>query len=605
MISSAEYRVPIKARHVSRLSSITRSYRQSICIDRGTILEMSVCALPALALLTSGERTLSSRWLHVSALVMFGVCVIRRQYARCAAIVIGLTPMLMLLRNDFSYSLLIVLLAAVIAYWFVLMPRNVEDLWANVQIKLMLILSTSYWLLSFWLTGNYSVNLRVLELAFSVCLIFLLANSPQHLFTALVGIGFGALGICIALMPYGDRLGMAWIDGRQLGNPISLGIPLALIIALAIADKGRWLFLDKSFAGRMLVGVTAMVLLLLTTSRGSIAVALVCVFVILCLAKQKGGTVVLLALLTLAIPFSLATPRGVYLEQWFGRTVSSTRTLTEISSGRSDQWLLFPQVFTDSPLWGSGPGLGRSQYAKYSIKDQRIEYRSGQNADWHSIYLQLGIEAGLIGWICLGIVIVPVLVGCFKHWRTSGEVVPMIGVVGFLAVAGTVPALDAVSGVFLGLGFLGTRLAKPVFNFALTERILPLTRRKAKRYLPVLSMLVAEPKAEYWSQQQWMLDLPDKWKLSWIVLREDIPIGCLVASREESAVHIHRIAPTAKDPTGLCERLLHTAVRQARAEGYDSIQLKADPANQLAMNVYVRVGFRKSSADNSVMVLEV
>jgi O-antigen ligase len=473
---------PMVTRHRSQMSSV---WRQSIHYDIGALILAGICAIPALTILLFGGRTQSAQWLYLSILVVFGYCCLFREYARLSTVIIGLIPLIMLLRNDFYYNLPIALLAASMSIWFFTVPAIVIELWTNIQIRLMLILSASYWLISYWLTGDYSVNLRVMELSFSVCLIFLLANSPRHLYTGLVGIGLTSLAICIALMPHGDRLGMAVIDGQQLGNPISLGTALALMVTLVIADRGRWLGLDKSILGRILCGVTAGVLLLLTTSRGAIAIALVCVLVLLWLGrKQRASVILLLLLLTLAIPLALATPRGIYLEQWFGRTVSTERSLTEISSGRSDQWLLFPRVFMESPLWGSGPGLGRTEYAKYSQSDPRIVYRQGKNADWHAIYLQLGIEAGLIGLIGFGIVVFPILICCFRHWQTTGEVVPMLGAVGFLVVAGTVSAMDAISGVFFGLGVLSTRLSWPVrLGITPSERTVSLTRRKARRYL--------------------------------------------------------------------------------------------------------------------------
>jgi ribosomal protein S18 acetylase RimI-like enzyme/O-antigen ligase len=610
MGTALDFRNRVEAGYEVGLSTATRIHaHHPPRLDRIALAQMGICALPAMTFLTFGQRTWGGRWVYLVLLAMFGYCALRRQHARLGAVTVGVIPVLMLLRSDFYYSLPIPLLAATIVFWFLVMPRDVMDLWANVHIKLILILSTSYWLISFWLTGDYSVNLRVLELAFSVCAIFLLANSPRHLFTALVGIGFSALAICIALMPYGDRLGMTLMNGHQIGNPISLGVPLALIVTLAVADRGRWLLLERSVFKRVLFGVGAGALLLLTTSRGAVAVALVSVLVLLWLGKkQRASVILLLALLTLAIPLALATPRGIYLEEWFARTVSSDRSLTQISSGRSDQWMLFPRVFMDSPLWGYGPGLGRVQYAKSSVRDIRIVYRHGANADWHAIYLQLGIEAGSIGLFSLALVVIPLLSRCLRHLRATGEIVPLLGVVGFLLVAASVSAMDAISGVFLGLGFLSTKAHIPPRRKSadadLRTRILPLTSSKARRYLDRLMAVDATTMGEPWGPEQWLLDLPGKWESSWFILRAHKPIGFLIASRKESSLHIHRLATAANERhRGFGTKLLRIAARRAQAKGCLLITLKIDSRNEGAIRFYRRLGFRisDSSGENLTM----
>lgn len=582
--------------------------RLRVPLDRVALVQMGICALPAMLLVTFAQRTWGGSYLYLTLFVMLGHCVLRGEHARFGTLVMGLIPVLMLLRTDFYYNILIALLVAIQAFWLVIAPRDVAALWTNPRMKLMLILTIGYWVLSFGLTGDYNANLRIIELAATICAVFLLANSRRHLLTALVGISLSALLICIALLQYGERLGMASIAGHRIGNPITLGVALALAVTLSIADRGKWL----SFTGeayRVLFGVTAAAFLLLTTSRGAWVVAAGNVIVLICLRRrERVASIALLVLLTFSLPLILVTQRGVYFEQGLQRTVSTDRSLTQISSGRSDQWLLFPRVFSESPLWGYGPGLGQEQYAKYSLLDHRIEYRPGEKADWHSLYLQVGVDGGLIGLCCLALIVIPLLSGCVHHLRATGEIVPLLGVVGFLLVASSVSAMDAISGVFLGLGFLSTKTVIERIDeheeVALRVRILPLTRHRAVRYLNRLINVDATTIGETWGPRQWLLDLPQKWELSWLLLAGHLPLGFLIASRKESVMHIHRLATSATERNrGFGTRLLGVAARHGRAKGCLSVTLKVAERNEGAIRFYQRLGFHISDSSGGNLTM--
>jgi len=468
----------------------------------------------------------------------------------------------------------------------------------------MLLFTVAYWLVSFSLTGDYSSNLRALELSLSVCAIWMLARSSRrYLFTALVGIILSALAICIGMMPFGERLGMASVGGFGLGNPISLGIPLVLAVTLAIADRGKWLFLEGRTLLRATVGVISAALLLMTTSRGAVAVMLgILTVLLLAGGRQRRLVVVFLVLLLLAVPVLLATSRGQYLDQWYERTTSSERTWSQVSSGRSDQWLLFPRLFRESPIWGFGPGLGRTQYAKYSSLNEGVTYRPGKRAEWHSLYLQLGVETGLMGLICLTCFVVALLVTTVKHFHRTKEIVPFLGLAGFLIVALSVSGMDAISGVLLGLAFLSTspRVAgRKTVTHNLAERIVPLTRPRARRNLHLLMAVDAQTIGEPWGPEQWLRNKPEKWELSRVMLRGQEPIGFIVASLKGDAIHIHRLA--VRDlyrGQGRGTDLLREVARIASQRSISTLTLKVSKENEQALGFYQRLGFLQSGADD-------
>jgi len=54
-----------------------------------------------------------------------------------------------------------------------------------------------------------------------------------------------------------------------------------------------------------------------------------------------------------------------------------------------------------------------------------------------------------------------------KHWKTTHDVVPLVGTVCFMTIAVSVSGMDAISGVFLGIAFLGRDLR----NFYLVREV--------------------------------------------------------------------------------------------------------------------------------------
>jgi len=76
---------------------------------------------------------------------------------------------------------------------------------------------------------------------------------------------------------------------------------------------------------------------------------------------------------------------------------------------------------------------------------------------WHSLYLQVGVETGIIGLIGLTFLLASLLFRGFTHWRIHDSSAPLIGIIGFMVIGLSVSALDAVSGMFLGVGFLSAK----------------------------------------------------------------------------------------------------------------------------------------------------
>jgi hypothetical protein len=144
------------------------------------------------------------------------------------------------------------------------------------------------WLVSFTRPRDYSSNLRSFELLLTALGIRLLGRYRTYLGTAFIGLAISTFSMGSALAHYGDRLGMAEVDGEKVGNPISLGIPVALLFLLSLAERGRWLMLQDKTPLRFIVNIAAGILLLLSTSRGS-WLAVTCSLVVLLVGQRDRG----------------------------------------------------------------------------------------------------------------------------------------------------------------------------------------------------------------------------------------------------------------------------------------------------------------------------
>jgi O-antigen ligase len=83
----------------------------------------------------------------------------------------------------------------------------------------------------------------------------------------------------------------------------------------------------------------------------------------------------------------------------------------------------------------------------------------------HSFYLHIIAETGLIGFSVLVVLMVSTIGRGVRHYRFTGEAVPLLAGAGFLTIGLTVSAFDAISGVYLGLAVLGTR--QPIFRMVI------------------------------------------------------------------------------------------------------------------------------------------
>lgn len=422
-------------------------------------LQVAVSAAPALLALNFGATRPAAACLFGAIAAFLCLNLYRRRPLANLTLIIGLLPAIMLLREVAFFSLVTVLLALAIAAVLLHSQRSVRVL-ADSGFIWVSILALLYWLVSFMLTARYSSNLRVLELVLAAGAILLLAEDPAQMATALFGVMTSSFMIGVGLFRVSERLGIATINSITMGNPIQFGLPLTLVFLLLAADRGRWFLLERRPVLRLLLASVVAFWLVLSTSRGSWVVVAGGLGMLFALGRgQRRAVLGIAGVLLVGVLIALQTDRADSLRRAYDRTFSAERSIRNRTSGRSDQWRLFPVVMRDAPPWGFGPGSGAAVYSRYSWNAPEIDLHPGSTFMWHSLYQQAGVELGPWG---LGFLLLLLAAGFRRGLRTlkrTGLAAPLLGITGYALIGISVAAIDAASGLFLGFGML--RLAPP------------------------------------------------------------------------------------------------------------------------------------------------
>jgi O-antigen ligase len=414
--------------------------------DKPVLMQIAFAVVPAMAATAAGHPAAGALYLLIVLFACLAYHFITRTPAAASAVMIGTLPVWMLLRNYFFYNSIEIVLALCVCAWMEGGKPDLRAIWKDRLVRCFVAFFAIYWALAWVFTGSYASEMRAFELVFSALNVCLLGKHRRMLGTAFAGVAVSVIAIGLGLLPYGARLGMAEVDGSRLGNPISFGIPAALILLLSIADGGRWMLLTAHPYLRIAINCVTGLLLALSTSRGSWLVLIVGAAVIL-FTDKKQRKVLLLSLIALCMcVFAwMRLEPSQTLQHYLEKTFSPEESWSKRTTGRAEQWEAFPRVIADSPAFGFGPGNGRRISVLYAHK----------NIIWHSIFMQFGAETGLIGLGLLVLLLAAFVRRAWRHYGRVKEIMPLIGILGFLAIGVSVPALDGLSGMFLGLALIG------------------------------------------------------------------------------------------------------------------------------------------------------
>ena len=433
------------------------------------LLQVLFCILPATALLAAGRASLAGYyfWVMLGFMIAWKMLAGRRDEVLC--LLLASAPFINLLRSFAFYNVIVALFGACLLYYMMLASGPFFATLRKHKLVVILFLFVGvYYLMSFWNTGQYSANLRMFEMVFTVMVVLILNRNPVLLGAALTGLIVSAWCVGIGMIPQlgsGARLGMVALEGQTLGNPTQLGVPLALAFVALVADQGRWLNLQHRPGVRLVLILVTMPLLALTTSRASWLIA---AFGLLsCLvagSRQRLKALLVVVLAAVAIQGVLLSPLGTSLKKGIERTFDDKRSVRQRTSGRSDQWRVAWYAVTREVtpmLFGYGPGRSPAVYAEYSGNVPGVKYAVGKKVAFHSLFMQIGVETGLIGLLILAVWLGAATTKAVIALPARRTLLPCIGVGSFFLIIVTVSGSDINSGVFLGIGLAGATVAVP------------------------------------------------------------------------------------------------------------------------------------------------
>lgn len=98
---------------------------------------------------------------------------------------------------------------------------------------------------------------------------------------------------------------------------------------------------------------------------------------------------------------------------------------------------------------------------------------------------------------------------------------------------------------------------------------------------------------EPWSAAHFLAEREGKWQLSAGAFEGGRLIGILIASRSSGGAHLHRLVVRRESRrAGIARALIEFVTRSARVSGVGQITLSVSAANQDAIAVWERLGFR-------------
>lgn len=439
------------------------------------ILPVLICVIPASALIYQGSMQMAGNWFWTaiafcSFFFITQQIISRRPHLMFVTLIVGTSPLINYLRSyGAPYNIVTVVFFAAMVNFLILKPALVRKIILKNKLLLFLfIFELVYFGLAFFNTRSYSIHLRAFEMIFAAQVIYiLLITHPYLAKLSILGILLTSLALAVGFIPYLSsfgRLGIGIIEDSQIGNPITLGLPLALGFLALIVDKGSWLSLKNHSLWRYLLLIPTTLFLAMSGSRASWVIALVGVITALLTGKkQKWSLLIGITIVIIISGIFFNSPQGIMVTQWLDRTVSSDLPLYKRTSGRSDQWIVGWYAFKhsyNSIVGGYGAGLGPEIYANFSQQVQGIHSFVGGSMAWHALILQIGIELGLLGLIpfvtWLGIVCVRSL----KTLKYRHHVFPITCLIGYIVTISTVSGYASIPGIFLGVAIWGIYYTK-------------------------------------------------------------------------------------------------------------------------------------------------
>jgi len=428
-------------------------------IRKVILIQEVMCVIPTILLLFNGIVLVSAFWFFSTFFIFQVINLYKKEFWGFSALLIGVIPIIMVLRQFLFHNIVLVLCVIAALLPLLKISNGRIRLLHEKKFNLLFISCLIYWILSFINSGYYSTNLGVLELFFASYCLYNLSNKRLWFITTLWCYSISTLAIAIAFLPYGDRLGAVYIGDYFLGNPASIGLPLTLVFFLSIIDQGKWLDISMNKPLKNILLLSSFTLIVLSTSRISWLVTIVGIslFFITGSPKVKLKLIIIIIFLSSLFFLLLQTQQGQFISNWFNKIIlaeSYNEFLFKVTTGRSSQWELFPDMIYDSPLIGYGPGNSRTIFHNYAVNDLRIMTHQ-INLQIHGFFLQISIEMGLIGLFIIIVFLLHIVKQSYLFWKKTNNFISLVAILSFITIGLSISGFNAIVGVYLGLGFMG------------------------------------------------------------------------------------------------------------------------------------------------------
>ncbi|MDC0324458.1 O-antigen ligase family protein [Akkermansiaceae bacterium] len=368
----------------------------------------------------------------------------------------------MIFRQFVFFNILTMLLLVILSAEILLYSKRERYFRKTNHIYLVAVIIFSvYYLLTFYSTKSYAVNFRIFEFLLVALAIRVIIRRPRGLKIFAITFATIMTCYCLTILPYAlqyGRLGgvtsQEAIGTSSFGNPIQIGLSMNIIWFLLPREDlkiGKRVLLSKSLL--MVIKMLAFLFLVMSVSRIGWLIFSVGNLILVCKSQLKiGWVVVFTCILTAGLIVLSSTQYVDVVDAGINRTFGDERTLTQKTSGRSEQWGLAVDVFERNPekLWsGFGAGKGSMIFGKYA--NYFGIYQGNLDTHWHSLLLQVVVETGLIG----GCIVVFWLLWIVIHSSNlilRGKSGASIFLISYVLIVFTTSGFDMLSGMFLGIG---------------------------------------------------------------------------------------------------------------------------------------------------------
>jgi O-antigen ligase len=435
-----------------------------------TLIASLIVSVPSLILLATSNVTLMSKYFTIVFTILFLQIVFTKQPIYLAAFTFTLFPLINFLKGGFYfYNISTVLLILIYLIILIKTPHLLDILTRNKAYRLMFVFLLSYYTISFFLTHKYNSNLRSIDMILSAGLIPLLFSNKKLFKSAFMQMGVLAIFFAIIIGYFGGRylnedlLGETEIGG---GNPISYGIPVSLFLAMILFAPDYILTKLINHKWKLIYWILVLIsciALIVTTSRGSILAFLFCFIVVLLYKKSILATSKYLLLIAFGLfAYSIASsifPEFKAAEEFIvGRAQNEDIDLNRYSHNRAIMWdMVMNEVnIGNYVVFGSGPGSQQDEFGQIAYR-QRQSSNFNMNYAFHALPLQLIVEIGIILTLIFYLVLMLGFVQKIRIMKGTFFILPILGIVFWLAISLSVSGLDMLSGMAFGFFFLNNK----------------------------------------------------------------------------------------------------------------------------------------------------